>query len=58
LPTGGLGLLFGFQPSPVVVSMQNALELADTGLGLSVLMFFRLTGGASGVADGACWSAS
>ncbi len=48
--TGGLGLSFGFQLSPVVVSVQNALELADTGIGLSVLMFFRLIGGAFGVA--------
>jgi EmrB/QacA subfamily drug resistance transporter len=48
--TGGLGLAFGFQLSPVVVSVQNALELADTGIGLSVLMFFRLIGGALGVA--------
>ena len=48
--TGGLGLSFGFQLSPVVVSVQNALELADTGIGLSVMMFFRLIGGAFGVA--------
>ena len=48
--TGGLGLAFGFQLSPVVVAVQNALELADTGSGLSVLMFCRLTGGALGVA--------
>jgi EmrB/QacA subfamily drug resistance transporter len=48
--TGGLGLAFGFQLSPVVVSVQNALELADTGIGLSVLMFCRLIGGAFGVA--------
>jgi hypothetical protein len=45
-----LGLSFGFQLSPVVVSVQNALELADTGIGLSVMMFFRLIGGAFGVA--------
>jgi EmrB/QacA subfamily drug resistance transporter len=48
--TGGLGLAFGFQLSPVVVAVQNALELADTGIGLSVLLFFRLIGGAFGVA--------
>ncbi|MGH7114890.1 MAG: MDR family MFS transporter [Stellaceae bacterium] len=48
--TGGLGLAFGFQLSPVVVAVQNALELDDTGIGLSVLMFFRLMGGALGVA--------
>jgi EmrB/QacA subfamily drug resistance transporter len=48
--TGVLGLAFGFQLSPVVVAVQNALELADTGIGLSVLLFFRLIGGAFGVA--------
>src|SRR5277367_633013 len=48
--TGGLGVAFGFQLSPVVVAVQNALELADTGIGLSVLLFFRLIGGAFGVA--------
>ncbi len=48
--TGGLGISFGFQLSPVVVAVQNALELDDTGIGLSVLMFFRLIGGAFGVA--------
>ncbi len=48
--TGGLGVAFGFQLSPVVVSVQNALDIADTGIGLSVLMFFRLMGGAFGVA--------
>lgn len=48
--TGGLGLAFGFQLSPVVVAVQNALEFADTGIGLSVLLFFRLIGGAFGVA--------
>jgi hypothetical protein len=48
--TGGLGLAFGFQLSPVVVAVQNALEFDDTGIGLSVLMFFRLIGGAFGVA--------
>jgi EmrB/QacA subfamily drug resistance transporter len=50
LVTFGLGLSFGFQLSPLVVSVQNALDLADTGIGLSVLMFFRLIGGAFGVA--------
>ncbi|HEY3911745.1 MAG TPA: MDR family MFS transporter [Stellaceae bacterium] len=50
LLTGGLGLAFGFQLSPIVVAVQNALEFEDTGIGLSVLMFFRLIGGALGVA--------
>jgi EmrB/QacA subfamily drug resistance transporter len=48
--TAGLGLSFGFQLSPIVVAVQNALEFEDTGIGLSVLMFFRLIGGALGVA--------
>ncbi|HTV46012.1 MAG TPA: MDR family MFS transporter [Stellaceae bacterium] len=48
--TAGLGLAFGFQLSPIVVAVQNALEFEDTGIGLSVLMFFRLIGGALGVA--------
>src|SRR5262249_30982115 len=33
-----------------IVPVQNALDLADTGVGLSVIMFFRLIGGAFGVA--------
>jgi EmrB/QacA subfamily drug resistance transporter len=50
LLTALLGLSFGFQLPSVVVPVQNALELADAGIGLSVLMFFRLIGGAFGVA--------
>jgi len=30
--------------------VQNALDLEDTGIGLSAVMFFRLIGGAFGVA--------
>jgi EmrB/QacA subfamily drug resistance transporter len=48
--TAGLGLSFGFQLSPVIVPVQNALALEDTGVGLAVVMFFRLIGGAFGVA--------
>jgi hypothetical protein len=48
--TAGLGLAFGLQLSPVAVAVQNALELPDNGIGLSVMMFFRLIGGALGVA--------
>ncbi|HUC10988.1 MAG TPA: MFS transporter, partial [Stellaceae bacterium] len=48
--TAGLGLSFGLQLSPAAVAVQNALELADNGIGLSVMMFFRLIGGALGVA--------
>ncbi|HEY1300324.1 MAG TPA: MDR family MFS transporter [Stellaceae bacterium] len=45
-----LGLSFGFQLPTITVAVQNALELEDTGIGLSVVMFFRLIGGAFGVA--------
>jgi EmrB/QacA subfamily drug resistance transporter len=45
-----LGLSFGFQLPTVTVAVQNALELEDTGIGLSVVMFSRLIGGAFGVA--------
>jgi EmrB/QacA subfamily drug resistance transporter len=48
--TGALGISFGFQLPTVIVPVQNALDLADTGIGLSTVMFFRLIGGAFGVA--------
>jgi EmrB/QacA subfamily drug resistance transporter len=48
--TAALGLSFGFQLAPVIVPVQNALDLEDAGIGLSVVMFFRLMGGAFGVA--------
>jgi EmrB/QacA subfamily drug resistance transporter len=48
--TALLGVSFGFQLPSVVVPVQNALELGDAGIGLSVVMFFRLMGGAFGVA--------
>jgi EmrB/QacA subfamily drug resistance transporter len=48
--TTGLGLSFGFQLAPVIVPVQNALPLEDTGIGLGTIMFFRLIGGAFGVA--------
>ena len=41
-----LGLSFGFQLSPITVVAQNALDVRDTGIGMSCLMFFRLMGGA------------
>jgi EmrB/QacA subfamily drug resistance transporter len=41
-----LGLSFGFQLSPMTVAVQNALDIRDTGIGMSCLMFFRLMGGA------------
>ena len=50
LLTAMLGLSFGAQLPSVMVPVQNALDLADTGIGLSVVMFFRLIGGAFGVA--------
>ncbi|MGC2201302.1 MAG: hypothetical protein WA633_14305 [Stellaceae bacterium] len=48
--TALLGISFGLQLHSVIVPVQNALELADTGIGLSTIMFFRLIGGAFGVA--------
>lgn len=48
--TMGLGLSFGFQLAPVIVPVQNALPLEDTGIGMGTVMFFRLMGGAFGVA--------
>jgi EmrB/QacA subfamily drug resistance transporter len=45
-----LGLSFGFQLSPMTVVAQNALDIRDTGIGMSCLMFFRLMGGAFVVA--------
>jgi EmrB/QacA subfamily drug resistance transporter len=48
--TGSLGLAFGFQLAPVIVPVQNALDIEDAGIGLSVVLFFRLMGGAFGVA--------
>jgi EmrB/QacA subfamily drug resistance transporter len=47
--TGLLGLSFGFQLSPMTVVVQNALDIRDTGVGMSCLMFFRLMGGAFAV---------
>jgi hypothetical protein len=41
---------FGFQMSPMSVTVQNALDRRDTGVGMSVMMFCRLMGGAFGVA--------
>jgi EmrB/QacA subfamily drug resistance transporter len=48
--TAALGLSFGFQLPTVIVPVQNALDLEDNGIGLSTVMFFRLIGGAFGVA--------
>jgi MFS family permease len=45
-----LGIAFGFQLSPLTVVVQNALDIRDTGIGMSCLMFFRLMGGAFVVA--------
>jgi EmrB/QacA subfamily drug resistance transporter len=50
LLTGALGLSFGLQLPSVIVPVQNALDLSEAGIGLSVVMFFRLIGGAFGVA--------
>lgn len=48
--TAVLGMSFGFQLSPMTVTVQNALDWRDTGIGMSCMMFFRLMGGAFGVA--------
>jgi EmrB/QacA subfamily drug resistance transporter len=48
--TSILGLAWGGQFSPLTIAVQNALHWQDTGIGLSCLMFFRLIGGAFGVA--------
>jgi EmrB/QacA subfamily drug resistance transporter len=45
-----LGLAWGGQFSPLSIAGQNALDWQDTGIGMSCLMFFRLIGGAFGVA--------
>ena len=45
-----LGLSFGGQMSPLTITIQNALEPRDAGVGLSCMMFFRLMGGAFGTA--------
>src|SRR5215470_20278052 len=50
LLTGLLGLSFGLQLPSVIVPVQNALDVSEAGIGLSVVMFFRLIGGAFGVA--------
>jgi MFS family permease len=48
--TLALGLGFGCQFSPITVTIQNALDPRDGGIGVSCMMFFRLMGGAFGVA--------
>lgn len=50
LSTGILGMTLGFQLSPTTVTIQNALHWQDTGIGMSCMTFFRLIGGAFGVA--------
>jgi EmrB/QacA subfamily drug resistance transporter len=45
-----LGIAWGGQFSPLTIAVQNALHWQDTGIGISCLMFFRLIGGAFGVA--------
>jgi hypothetical protein len=48
--TSILGIAWGGQFSPLTIAVQNAVDWQDTGIGLSCLMFFRLIGGAFGVA--------
>ena len=45
-----LGLAFGCQFSPITVTIQNAVDPRDGGIAVSCMMFFRLMGGAFGVA--------
>ena len=45
-----LGLSFGCQFSPMTVTIQNAVDPRDGGVAISCMMFFRLIGGAFGVA--------
>jgi EmrB/QacA subfamily drug resistance transporter len=48
--TLAMGLAFGCQFSPMTVTIQNALDPKDGGIGVACMMFFRLMGGAFGVA--------
>jgi EmrB/QacA subfamily drug resistance transporter len=45
-----LGLGFGCQFSPITVTIQNAVDPRDGGVAVACMMFFRLMGGAFGVA--------
>ena len=45
-----LGLAFGCSFAPMTVAIQNALEPRDGGIGVGCMFFFRLLGGAFGVA--------
>lgn len=48
--TLAMGLAFGCQFSPMTVTIQNALDPRDGGVGIACMFFFRLMGGAFGVA--------
>lgn len=48
--TLAMGLAFGCQFSPMTVTIQNALDPRDGGIGIACMFFFRLMGGAFGVA--------
>ena len=50
LITAALGLALGCLLSPLTVIVQNTLDQRDLGIGMSCLMFWRLMGGACGVA--------
>jgi len=50
LVTLALGLGFGCQFSPITVTIQNAVDPRDGGVAVACMMFFRLMGGAFGVA--------
>ncbi|MBX9698381.1 MAG: MFS transporter, partial [Acetobacteraceae bacterium] len=48
--TLAMGLAFGCQFSPMTVTVQNAVDPRDGGVGVACMFFFRLIGGAFGVA--------
>jgi EmrB/QacA subfamily drug resistance transporter len=48
--TGLLGMTFGAQINPMLVIVQNSLDVGDMGAGVSGMTFFRSLAGAFGVA--------
>jgi EmrB/QacA subfamily drug resistance transporter len=48
--TALLGLGLGCQFTPITVTLQSALDFGHVGVGMSCMLFFRLMGGAFGVA--------
>ena len=50
LCTGGLGVAMGCVINPMLVIIQNGLEVKDIGVGVASMTFFRSLAGAFGVA--------